>query len=449
MPRRNLLSLLLPLVALALLWPVAAQQSPSVPVVLISIDGLKPDYVLEADKHGLKIPHLRRLMVEGAYATGVVSALPTVTYPNHTTMVTGVSPAKHGIVANTPFDPFDKNMGGWYWYAEDIKVPTLWDVATKAGMITANVDWPVTVGAKIVYNIVQYWRASTPDDRKLTRALSTPGLLTEAEQVVGPYPIGYDYTVEADRQRSRFVTYILTSKKPRFMTVYFSGLDEEQHSSGPYSKQAFAGLEEIDQLVGRVREAAESIGNGRAVICVVSDHGFLPSDKEVCLNAAFRQAGLIQVDEKGKLKSWRAYAWTSGGSAAIMLNNSNDVEMVRAVLQRLADDPGSGVHRLLDQAAGRQLGGFPEAAFVIGVKAGYRLSGSLEGPVIRPGKPGGTHGYLPELREMDASFFLAGPGIPSGRNLGRIDMRDVAPTLAALLGVALPAAEGRNLLQTK
>src|SRR5262249_26338246 len=160
-----------------------------------SIDGLKPDYVLEADKYGLKIPNLRRLVKEGMYATSVRGVLPTLTYPSHTTMVTGVSPAKHGILTNLPFDPYAKNMGGWYWYAEDIKVPTLWDEATKAGLRTASVDWPVTVGANINFNIAQYWRASTPDDRKLLRVLSTPGLLTEVEQAVGNYPEGYDYTI--------------------------------------------------------------------------------------------------------------------------------------------------------------------------------------------------------------------------------------------------------------
>src|SRR4026208_238528 len=110
------------------LWPASeAQNRPAIPVVLISIDGLKPDYVLDADKHGLKIPNLRRLAAEGAHASGVTGVLPTVTYPSHSTMVTGVAPSKHGIIANSPFDPFSKNLNGWYWYAEDLKVPTLWD----------------------------------------------------------------------------------------------------------------------------------------------------------------------------------------------------------------------------------------------------------------------------------------------------------------------------------
>ena len=92
-------------------------------LAFISLDGLRPDYVLQADAHGLKIPHLRRILREGAHASGARGVLPTVTYPSHTTIVTGVWPAKHGIYTNTTFDPLGMNFEGWYWYSEDITVP--------------------------------------------------------------------------------------------------------------------------------------------------------------------------------------------------------------------------------------------------------------------------------------------------------------------------------------
>lgn len=429
-----------------------AQRSTTIPVILISIDGLKPDYVLEADKHNLKIPNLRRFVKEGSYATSVTGVEPTVTYPSHATMLTGVSPAKHGIYNNTPFDPFGKNQGGWYWYAEDIKVPTLWEAVNKAGGVTASVDWPVSVGAPVKYNIVQIWRARTAEDRKLIRALSTPGLLAEAERKLGPYHDGYDYSIEGDGLRANFNIYILETKRSRFQTVYFGGLDHEEHDHGPYSAEAYAGLEKIDGYVGKVRAAAEKIGGGRAIVCVVSDHGFSPTKKELRLNAALREAGLIEVDGAGKLKSWRAFAWGSGGSAAVMLQNQNDREArdkVREVLKRLAGDSDSGLLKFYEGEEARKLGGFPDAAFIAGTKPGFYFGGGLDAPIIRNIKPGGGHGFLPELTEMDSSFFIAGPGIPAGRDLGRIDMRDIAPTLAKLLGVELPTAEGRDVFRAR
>ena len=440
-------------VLLALIVPMwfasEAQNAPALPVVLISIDGLKPDYVLDADKHGLKIPNLRRLVAEGAHATGVTGVLPTVTYPSHTTMVTGTAPAKHGVIANSPFDPFSKNLNGWYWYAEDIRVPTLWDVCAKARIVTGSVDWPVTVGANITFNIVQYWRAENAEDRKVIRALSTPGLFAEAEVALGPYTDGNDYSVAGDVRRAAFNVYLLEKKRPRFHLSYFGALDEEEHKTGPYSAQTFAILEQLDGVIGQVRAAAERIGGGRAIICVVSDHGFKLTDKEVNLNSALREAGLIELNEQGRVKSWRAFAWYGGGSAGIMLRDEKDDQARKTAgdaLSRLANDPSSGVTKVADRAAARVMGGFPDAAFVVALRSGYRLGSKLQGPVTAAVRPGGTHGYAPDVPEMNSAFFIAGPGIAAGRDLGQIDMRDIAPTLAALLAVKLETAEGRSLM---
>src|SRR5262249_11813026 len=111
---------------------------------------------------------------------------PSVTYPAHTTLVTGVSPARHGIVNNVVFDPFERNEGGWYWYAADLRVSTLWDVAADAGIDVANATWPVTVGARIRYNLPQFWRAKNEEDEKLLSQISTPGLWADVARAAPP-----------------------------------------------------------------------------------------------------------------------------------------------------------------------------------------------------------------------------------------------------------------------
>jgi predicted AlkP superfamily pyrophosphatase or phosphodiesterase len=84
------------------------------PVLMISVDGMRPDYVTQADEHHLRIPTLRHMLLEGTHAEGVQGVFPTVTYPSHTTLVTGVWPAQHGILNNTRFDPEQKFSGAWY-----------------------------------------------------------------------------------------------------------------------------------------------------------------------------------------------------------------------------------------------------------------------------------------------------------------------------------------------
>jgi predicted AlkP superfamily pyrophosphatase or phosphodiesterase len=425
---------------------VASADAPF--VMLISVDGLKPEAILDAQSHGLKVPNLRAFMRDGAYATGVRGVLPTLTYPSHTTLLTGASPAQHGIYDNTTFDPLARNERGWYWYTEDVKVPTLWDAAAAQHLTTANVYWPVSVGAKITYNIPQIWRTGTDDDLKLQRALSTPGLVQELSAELGRYPGGMEETVAEDELRARFAIRLLEKKHPVFFTMYVTGLDTEQHLSGPFSPKSNETLERLDAVVGSLRAAAEEAAPGRATICVVSDHGFAKVDHDVNLYAAFREAGLLSVDSAGKISDWKAIPWPAGGSAAIMLANPADepvAAQVKQLLERLAADPANGIERILTHEDIQRGRGFPNAAYLVAFRIGYEMAYALSPPLITAPSNLGMHGYLPERPEMRSSFFIVGPHIAKGRSVGEIDMRRIAPTMAAILHVHLPGAELNSL----
>ena len=417
-------------------------------VLLISVDGLKPEAVLHAQEHGLVLPNLTRLMQDGVYSPGVRGVLPTVTYPSHTTLLTGVSPARHGIVANTTFDPYNKNDKGWYWYAEDIKVPTLWDAAHAAGLTTASVYWPVSVGEHIDYNLPQIWRTGTEDDRKLQRALSTPGLEAELAAKLGRYPGGMEETVDADEVRTRFAIEILERKRPAFMTVYLTGLDTEQHASGPWSDKSNAVLVRLDALVGQLRQAAERTSPGAAYVCVVSDHGFARVEHDVNLYAAFLAEGLFTMDAAHQITTWKAMPWPAGGSAAIVLADPSDqatARQVDALLKRLAADPANGVDSVLTRDELQKASGFPEAYSYVSFRIGYELGYGFTMPLVSAPSNLGMHGYLPSQPEMRSSFFLVGPKVAHGKTLSEIDMRQIAPTLAKILGISLPQAEASPL----
>ncbi len=412
-------------------------------VLLISIDGLKPEAVIAAGAHGLKVPNLRAFLRDGMYANAVRGVLPTLTYPSHTTLLTGAAPARHGIYDNTTFDPLNRNQQGWYWYAEDIKVATLWDAAAAAHLTTANIYWPVTVAAPITFNLPQIWRTGTDDDLKLQRALSTPGLEQELSAQLGRYPGGEEETVAEDEVRTRFAVQLLKTKHPDFFAVYLSGLDTEEHKSGPFSQESNAVLERLDALVGTLREAAQKAAPG-ATICVVSDHGFASIQHDVNLYAAFREAGLFSVDGNGKISAWKAIPWPAGGSAAIMLADPNDESVraqVKALLDTLAGDPQNGIDRILDSAELERRGGFPGAAYLVALRVGYEVSYGLSVPLITKPSNLGMHGFLPETPEMRSSFFIVGPRVAKARALGEIDMRQIAPTLAQILRVRLQGAE--------
>jgi len=420
------------------------------PLIVISIDGLRPDYVLKADEHGLKIPHLRRLLQDGAHAASVQGVLPTVTYPSHTTMLTGVWPDKHGIYSNETFDPYAKNLGGWYWYSEDIRSRTLWQAASDAGYVVGSVSWPVSVIAPGVrYLIPEYWRAMTPDDLKLLRALSTPGLMSELETSEGPYTTDLNDAIPGDWGRTRYAAALIRKKHVQFLTFHFAALDHLEHVGGPFSAGANSALEQIDNMVGVLEDAIRH-EDPAATVCIVSDHGFAKVDHVLNLNQEFVKAGLITLKGRGNslalagVADWKAELWLDGGSAAVVLKSPNDKAIaatVKQLLDRLAADPRNGIAGILNRAQIAQLGGAPVAEFWVDMRPGYSLGSALEGPLVREVSMRGTHGYSPTHPELKAFFLIAGPEIRKGANVGDIDMRSVAPTLAKVLGVSLPAAK--------
>jgi predicted AlkP superfamily phosphohydrolase/phosphomutase len=433
-----------------MLCALGARAAEGRALLLVSIDGLRPDYVLEADKHGLKVPNLGGLAREGSFARGVRGVLPTATYPSHTAIITGAAPARHGIVANHPFGHVVKDLDVWYYYAEDIRVPTLWDAAVQAGYVTGSVSWPVTVGAPgIRWNIPEYALTRTPEDVKITRGASTPGLMAGLEKKAGPYLTEVSDAVKRDWARTRYAVEIIRQKHTRFITVHLAASDNLQHRNGPFAKPVLPAVEEIDRMIGEMRDAIRA-EDPRAAVCVVSDHGFAPVTKVLWLDAIFVKEGLMTLKgqdttvEKAGLTDWVAQPWHAGGSAAIVLKNPNDAaarERVKTLLDRLAAEPANGIAAILDEKAIREMGGAPTATYWVTMRAGFMLSPTLQPSIVSVVSARGAHGHAPTLPEVAATFMIAGEGIAAGRDLGMIDMRSIAPTLARVMGVPFPSAE--------
>lgn len=425
----------------SLLAPLGTAQAS--PVVMISLDGLRPDDVTHAEARGIKVPSLRGLMAQGAYAEGVVGVLPTLTYPSHTTLVTGVSPAEHGVSNNLTFDSQAKNQQGWYWYASDIRVPTLWQVAHAAGLRTVSIHWPVTVGAAgIDENLPQIWRTGTPDDDKLLAALPTPGLLPRLEHALGAYQPGIDETVEGDAVRVRFAQFILADR-PAFTTVYLAGIDHEEHRSGPGSPAANATIERTDALVGALIASARA-AMPDVTIVVVSDHGFLPVATDINLFAPFSEAGLITIGRDGKVASWEAEPWIAWGAATVVLAHPEDVAVkarVAALVTRLAADPRYHIAQVFDAVETRRRGGPREAAFTVALAPGFETGRDPGAPLAQASTYKGMHGYVPDVPAMRSTLIVAGPSLAHRGDLGVVDMRSIA----RVLGVKLTAAQAPSI----
>jgi predicted AlkP superfamily pyrophosphatase or phosphodiesterase len=426
----------------------AEVRPPRPAVLLVSIDGLRADDVAGADKLGLKIPNLRRLMAGGTTARRMIPVFPSVTYPAHTSLVTGCTPGRHGILSNDVFAPLVDAKPDWYWYAKGIKVSTLYDAARTDLRATAAVGWPVTVGAKIDYNVPEYWDAKDFDGTFVAkvREVSTPGLIDAVEKQ-GPLPFDLKHIDEA---KNRIACFIVREHRPDLLLLHYSELDKKQHLQGPGTPDVLATIEKTDRLLGELLDAYRQADiSGRLITCVVSDHGFERVDREFKPNVVLRQAGLIDCDaDTNTIKTWRAKGWVSGGSAAIVPADKMDAESIRkarTAMEAYTGKPDSPIRRIIDADELRRLDANPQAAFAIDPAPGVTLGRSVQGEVLAPAFVKGMHGQMPDRPEIAAIFFVVGPGIPRGEHLDTVRMIDVAPTLARLADLNLPDAQGKPI----
>jgi predicted AlkP superfamily pyrophosphatase or phosphodiesterase len=421
-----------------LLTSVAVGTQDSRHLVMISVDGLMPSTYLGAE--AARTPALKALRDEGAYAEGVIGVLPSVTYPSHTTLITGVPPALHGIFGNAIFDAEGRSNSAWYWYARDIRVPTLIGAARARGMRAAAVSWPVTVGMEADYLVPEFWRtrSSHPSDFSLMRALSTPGLFDRLESA-RKSPLPWPFT---DKGRTEIASYIMTTHKPDVLLLHLTSLDSAQHGGGPGSARAQGALQQIDGYIRELRDAVARAGLAdRTHFAVVSDHGFAPIERQLQPNAVFRKEGLLRVDEAGTVTEWQAYFHAEGGSGFVRLKDPADratAERVRTLLDDLKADARNGIASVWSREDLDRLGAEPNAAFGIGMLSGF-YTGSGHDAVLVPTRNRGGHGFDPSMPAVHASFILAGPGARGRGSVGVVRMTQIAPTLADLLGVSLSA----------
>jgi predicted AlkP superfamily pyrophosphatase or phosphodiesterase len=432
---------------LALVWvAVASAQAPSRHVTLISVDGLRPVDVMGAG--GCNAPEaILEMARSGVRAEGVVGVLPTVTYPSHATLVTGAFPAKHGVLNNER--PSDG--APWHFDRADIRVPTLWDAARRKGLTVAIVTWPSSYGADVDYRIPE--DLSHRDDvAARVKAGSSAGLFESLESKGKPIsllPFGdREAGVPLDAMTAAFSQEIVRRFKPNLLLLHFLDLDHREHFEGIASPGVCASLQRIDRLIAGIRAAYQEAGIlDKATFFVVSDHGFSALHTVINVRELLKQSGWEAA--VGSPLEDSAQLRFAGGSAAVYLKNPSDAVRARisGQLRSRVESRFRGTVRWLSEEEAVKLGGFPGAAFALCATPGYALGASTSLPLLAPSRTyRGTHGYCPDEPAMLASFVASGAGIRPLGTIPVIRMVDIAPTIAALLGVELPEADGNPIM---
>lgn len=421
----------LPVLAAIAARPLPAQARKDRRVVVISIDGFPAFALSDASQ---PLPVIRRLAKDGVAAEGMETVNPSVTWPNHTSMVTGVTPARHGLLFNgMPVRGGEgKPLRIEPWVAKETLVlaPTVYDLAHAAGLTTAEVDWVAIHQAKTIN--WSFAERPMPGDA-IPQEMIAAGLVTEAQiREFAKSPI-----VLRDEIWTQAAVHILRKHKPNLSLFHLLTTDSSQHRYGARSLGGSTALALADEKVRRIVEAA---GDG-ATILIVSDHGFKTYEKVIHPNALLAAKGLL--DQAGVIPE--------GGSAMAYITRTGDKKELSARL--LTEFSGlQGVNRVLEPAEFSKFG-FPApnermADLVLFAEDRFAFDAAASGePVtdVPAGSTPGAHGYVNTDPAMNAVFVASGEGIRRGAKLGLIRNLDVATTIAKLLGMEMNNVEGRPL----
>lgn len=412
-------------------------------VIMVSVDGFRPDFYVDPS---WPAPNMQQMMDKGVYAQGVRGIFPTVTYPSHTTLITGAMPARHGIVYNTPFDP--KGLSGrWVKDAKEIKVQTLWDAAHAAGLKTASVSWPVSVGADIDYNIPETWSENLPGDRRpATSQDATPkGLFEEVQANATGQLEANDmdlHFLSMNENLGRMTAYLIRKYKPNLVTVHLPCTDEAEHLQGREGDNVRKAVASADRAIGCIMEAVKKAGiEDSTAIIITGDHGFVDTHSSLSPNVWLAQMGLMgTTPDRG---NWKATFHASGGSTFLILKDPKDEKTLQQVVKMLETLPAAQqkLFRVIDRKAMDRIGSDPAAALALTGMQGITFNNSADGPLLKPGK-GGAHGYFPDFDEIRTGFVARGAGLNNGVVMREMGLEDVAPLIAKLLGIELKQAEG-------
>jgi predicted AlkP superfamily pyrophosphatase or phosphodiesterase len=439
------------LLALSVPMRSAPQLQPGAPgsnhVVIISLDGFA-GWAL--DDPYLPLPTLRRLAERGAVARGMRPVNPTVTWPNHTSMITGVTPAKHGVLFNgilVRAPGVAPRIEPWRDKKEMVRAPTLYDAAHARGLTTAQVDWVAILNAPTIT-----WEFPERPDPKgqIARELVQAGVISEKDLA----EFGTRNIVYRDHIWTSAAAHILRQHRPNLLMFHLLNLDSTQHRYGPRTPAAMTTMAYHDSQVGRIIQTLEETGlMSRTTVFVVSDHGFKAVKRQIRPNAAFMKAGLLTVQD-GKVTKTEAYSVPEGGTAMVYVTVPDPSgALLKRVRQALTGI--EGIDTVIEPAEFGRLGlPRPEdndqmAALFLTAKEGYSFTGDPNEPVTVDAPAGslGSHGYIATDPDLRALFIASGRGVKPATTLDVVDTIDVAPTAARLLGVDLKNVDGRVLTE--
>ncbi len=427
----------------ALVLRTPASEVPPERLLLVAVHGLSPERYLDPVP---AMPTLAGLAAQGLAADALVPAFPPAPYPALTTLVTGQQPARHGV-------PADRLLGDrgvraeFHAHASHVRAPTLWQLASEAGLPAAALDWPATGGAAVAGLLPDVLpRRSGETWAGLLDQWATPWLAELARGAGAEAPAAARPGPERDAVLASVACAVLESNAPPgLLLLRLSQTAAALESHGPQSEEARRAFAGADAELARILACLDRAGRlERAAVVVAGDHGTLAVHTAVRPNALLAEAGLVSVDKHGVLTRWNAVVRSNGGSAFLYARDEDAAVLARRALAAAAAE--TRAFRIVSAQEMLRLGADPEAWFGLEAEPGYRFEDAARGPAVGVSSLRAAGGYLPERPGMQAGFVAWGAGFRARIRVPEIHQADVAPTLARMLGLRLGPVDGRPLV---
>ncbi|KEI08697.1 phosphodiesterase [Clostridium sp. K25] len=417
---------------------------------VISFDGLSSldfNYIKE-------LPNFKEFIKEASYCKNVCSILPSLTYPAHTTIVTGKYPKNHGIVNNKLLQ-LNRKQPDWYWYRKYIKGNTLYDLAIKKGMKVAALLWPVTGRSKIQYNMPEIFPNRVWQNQMIVSLLSgNPLFQYKLNKKFGHIRNGI-MQPNLDNFTHKSLLYTLQRKKPNITFVHYTDLDSMRHRYGFNSKEAKEALLRHDVRLGEIIATLRECKLYKdTTVVVLGDHSSFDEDKIINLNILLKENGFIKLDDKYRVIDYKAIAHSCDGSTYIYTKSYN-FDLVNRIYQIINkfNKEHNCIEKIYSKEKATKLGADPKCTFMLDAKLGYYFLDNMKGNLIQkitdenidkiPGATKSTHGYSPFKPNYGTVFMMMGKGVKKGVTIEKMNLVDEGPTIAKLLEIDLKDIDGR------
>lgn len=409
--------------------------------IVISIDSL-----ISADIETLrKTKHIGPLLEQAAIVKDITCIYPTLTYPCHVTIATGVYPDKHGIVHNEALQ-VNAAKADWNWWAEEIQVPTIIDLAKAQGLTTATVGWPVMCGGEADYTIGEIWTPRPEDD-------PTPYFEKANSKAVQPifeknkHMLDWMRTPAFDNFIEACACDIIKAHTPDLMLIHLSYLDHQRHNEGVETHKVLHAIDFIDERIGKIIHACKEAGiYDTTHFILLGDHGQMNVKQIFNINTVLKDKGYIQMDEANKIADYQIYAHSCAFSSQVYCRNIA-VEEVAQVLKAIQEEyPGTieAIYTKEEAAALHLVGDF---AFVLEGGEGYTFGKTVAATITNEVTNDdykfstATHGHLPTKGDKPP-FILSGPSIRAKTLIEGAHLVDEASTIMKLFDIVIPDADG-------